>query len=69
MSLSNLYMTIVTFFLNRSKLKTFVDKQLNAVKMMISLFDREENTVGKGKHYQHLFLCLWCFPKPSSLGL
>ena len=34
--------------------------------MMISLFDRVENTVGKGENtgYQHFLLFLKCFPKP-----
>ena len=41
--------------------------------MMISLFDRVENTVGKEENagYQHFLLfplCFQCFPKPSSLG-
>ena len=37
---------------------------------MISLFDRVENTVGKGENagYQHFLLCPQCFPKPSFLG-
>ena len=38
--------------------------------MTISLFDRIENTVGKGENagYQHFLLFLQCFPKPSPLG-
>ena len=39
--------------------------------MTISLFDREENTVGKGENagYQHFLLFPQCFPKPlASLG-
>ena len=37
--------------------------------MTISLFDRVENTVGKGENagYQHFALFPKCFPKPSSL--
>ena len=52
-----------------SKLKVFAEDKLNAVKMVISLFDRIENTMGKGKNadYQHFFLCLQCYPKLSSL--
>ena len=39
--------------------------------MMISLFDRVENTEGKGENadYQYLLLFSQCFPKTSSLGL
>ena len=38
---------------------------------MISLFDRVENTVGKGENagYQHFLLFPQYFPKPPSLGL
>ena len=38
---------------------------------MIFLFDRIENTEGKGENagYQHFLLFLQCFPKPSSSGL
>ena len=34
--------------------------------MMISLFDRVENTVGKGENaaFQHFLLFPKCFPKP-----
>ena len=43
--------------------------------MMIAVFDRAENTVGKGENagnrenagYQHFLLFLQCFPKSSSL--
>ena len=43
--------------------------KLDVAKMTISLFDREENTVGKGENagYQHFLLFPHCFPKPSSL--
>ena len=39
--------------------------------MMISLFDKVENTVRKAENagYQHFLLFPQCFPKPSSLGL
>ena len=33
-----------------TKLKAFADDELNIVKMMIFLFDRAENTVGKGEN-------------------
>ena len=38
--------------------------------MMISLYDRVENTVGKGENddYQHFLLFPQCSLKPSSLG-
>ena len=38
--------------------------------MTISLYDRVENTVGKGENagYQHFLIFPQCFPKPSSLG-
>ena len=54
--------------LDLSKLKAFVDDILKIIKMMISLFDRVENTVGKGENagYQHFLLFPQCFPKPSS---
>ena len=37
--------------------------------MMISLYDRVENTVGKGENagYQHFLLFPQCFPKLSPL--
>ena len=54
--------------LNWSKLKAFADDTLKVAKMMISLNDRVENTVGKGENagYQHFLLFQQCFPKPSS---
>ena len=33
-----------------TKLKTFADDKWNVAKMTISLFDRVENTVGKGEN-------------------
>ena len=52
-----------------TKLKSFEDNKLNVAKMMTSLVDRVENTVGKGENagYQHFLLFLHCFP--SSMGL
>ena len=48
-----------------TKLKAFADDKLNIAKMMNSLFDRVENTVGKGENagYQHFLLFLQCFPR------
>ena len=52
-------------------MKACADDKLNVAKMMISLFDREENIVGKQENanHQHFHLFPPCFPKPSSLGL
>ena len=52
--------------LDVTKLKAFADDKLNVARMMISLLDRIENTVGKGEKadYQHFLLLLQCFPKP-----
>ena len=57
-------------FLDVTKLKAFADNKFKVAKMMIFLFDRAGNTVGKGQNagYQHFLLFQQCFPKPSSLG-
>ena len=46
------------------------DDKLNIAKIMIPLFDRGENIVGKGENagHQHFLLFPHFFPKPSSLG-
>ena len=51
--------------LDATKLKAYADDKLNIHKMTISLFDRVENTVGKGKNtgFQHLLLFPQCFFK------
>ena len=38
--------------------------------MMVSVFDREENIVGKGENagYQHFLLFPQCFPMPTLVG-
>ena len=56
--------------LDLSKLKAFADDILKIIKMMISLFERLENTVGNAENAgsQHFLLFSECFPKPSSLG-
>ena len=56
--------------LNVTKLKAFVDDKLTVARMMIFLFDKVENTVGKGENagYQHFLLFLECFPKLCSYG-
>ena len=63
-----LYQT--TKFLAWSKLKAFADDKIDAVKMMISLIDRLENTGGIGENAgnQHFLLFPQCFPNPSSIG-
>ena len=55
--------------LARSKLKAFADDKKDVVKMMISILERVENTVGKGENtgYQYFLLFSQCFP--TSLGL
>ena len=49
--------------LDRSKLKAFADDKINVLKMMIFVFDRDENIVGKGENagYQHFLLFPQCF--------
>ena len=56
--------------LDMTKLKAFADDKLKVVKMEIFIFDRVENTVGKGENavYKHFLLFPQCFPKPSCLG-
>ena len=51
--------------LNVTKLKAFAADKLNVAKMMISLFDRVEKTVGKGENAacQHFLFFPQCFPK------
>ena len=54
--------------LDWSKLKTFADDKMKYAKMMIVVFDRVENLVGKGENagYQHFLLFPQCFPKASA---
>ena len=44
--------------------------KIKVAKMIISLYDRQEKTVGKGENTgnQHFLLFPQYFPKPSSLG-
>ena len=46
-----------------TKLKAFADNKYNYAKMLISLFNRVENIVGKGENagYQHFLLFPQCF--------
>ena len=45
--------------------------KMNVAKMMLYVFDREENIVGKGENagYQHFLLCPECFQKAFSSGV
>ena len=49
--------------LDVTKLKAFADNKIDVAQLMISVFDREENIVGKGENdgYQHFFLFPQCF--------
>ena len=57
--------------LDVTKFKAFADDKINVVQMMISVFDRVENIVGKGANtvHKHFLLLPQCFQKPSFLGL
>ena len=54
--------------LDLSKFKAFADDTRNVAKMMIYVFDRAENIVGKGENagYQHFLLFPQCFQKALS---
>ena len=56
--------------LDVTKLKAFADAKFNVGRMLTSLLDRVENTVGKEENagYQHFLLFPQCFAKPFSLG-
>ena len=53
------------------KFKAFADDKTNLTKMIVSVFDKLENIVGKGENagYQHFLLFPQCFQKGSSPGL
>ena len=57
--------------LDVTKLKAFADDKINVAQMIVSVFDRIGNIVGKGENagYQHFLLFLQCFQKPSFLGV
>ena len=57
-------------FLDWNKLKAFADYKLNVATIMISVFDRVENIVGKKEIavYQHFLLFSQCFQKAFSQG-
>ena len=54
-----------------TKFKAFADNKINVAQMLISVFDRVENIMGKGENagYLHFLLFLLCFPEHSSLRL
>ena len=54
-----------------SKLKAFADSKLNIAKMMIYLFEKVKNIVGKGENpgYQHFLLYQQCFLKSIFLSV
>ena len=56
--------------LDMTKLKAFADDKLIIAEMTDFLFDRAENTVGKGENagLQHFLIFPQCFLKPSPLG-
>ena len=49
--------------LDWSKFKAFADNKRKLAKMMVFVFDRVENIVGKGENagYQHFLLASQCF--------
>ena len=53
-----------------AKLKAFAVDKINVALMMISVFDRIENIVGKEENagYLHFLLSAQCFEKASFLG-
>ena len=55
--------------LDMTKLKAFADDKIDVAQMIVSVFDRVENIVGKGKNdgYQHFLLFPQCFQKTSFL--
>ena len=65
-SIINFTLSQTTKIFNLTKLKAFADNKSNDAEVTISLFDRVENTAGKGENagYQHFFLFPQCFPNP-----
>ena len=58
------------FFLDWTKSKTFAVNNLNVANILISVFDRVENIVGKGENagYQHFLLFPHCFQRAPIRG-
>ena len=69
-SMSNLTLYQMTKFTAMTKLKAFADDEINIAKLMIHVFDRVENIVGKGENagHQHFLLFPQCFQKVSFGG-
>ena len=57
--------------LDAIKLKAFAENKINVAQMMISVFHRVENIVGKGENagYQHFLLFPQCIQKACFLWL
>ena len=57
-------------FLDMTILKAFADNKIKVLKMMIFVFDRVENIVGKGENagYQHFLLFPQCFQRFFTQG-
>ena len=53
--------------MDQTKLKAFADDKLNVTKMIIIVFNRAENIVGKEEiaHYEQFLLLPQCFQKAS----
>ena len=58
------------FFFDKAEFKTFADYNSDVTKMLISLFDKVENIVGKGENavLQHFLLFQQCFQNASFPG-
>ena len=58
--------------LDVTKLKAFADDRINEAQVMISVFDRVENIVGKGEnagHQQHFIFFPQCVEKDPFVGV
>ena len=57
--------------LDVTKSKAFADDKINEAQMVISVFNRVENNVGKRENagYQHFLLFPQCFQKDPFLGV
>ena len=60
----------MTLFARKTKFKAFADNNFIVAKIMISVFDRAENIVGKGENAgnQHFLLFQQCFHEASFPG-
>ena len=55
--------------MDSTKFEDFADDTLNVVEMVISVFDRTENILGKGENAGNQLLFPKCFQMPSLSGL